>query len=107
MSAQDHLNPRQFRIEQDSDSDLHALDTYHPDFGAGKVPVGSLYWDRQSGKITNVTVQPEARRQGVASRMYAQAQTMDPPARHAPESERTGLGKKWVKGVGGDSTGFH
>jgi hypothetical protein len=35
--------------------------------------------------------------------MYDTAQQVEPPPVHAPENERTGLGKKWIKGMGGES----
>ncbi len=97
------LNPDQFSIVSDPDEDMHALYAYHPDFGGGTVPVGSLYWNKSDGRITNVLVDQGARRQGIATAMYNQGKTMNPPPVHTDPEHRTGLGKKWIAGVGGES----
>lgn len=92
MSARRHLNPDQFRLVHETDSNVHSVDAFHPDFGAGKVPVGSLLWDKQSGRITNIGVQQGFRRQGIGRKMFEHAQQFHPAPLHS--ETQTNLGKK-------------
>lgn len=103
MSARKYLNPDQFRLVHEVDSSLHSIDAFHPGFGGGAVPVGQMLWDKQSGAITNINVDSRYRRQGIANRMYQHAQQFTPQPLHNTLENRTDLGKKWSKGVGGPS----
>ncbi len=98
MSARRHLNPDQFRMQSDTDSSTHGIYTYHPDFGAGQVPVGSLYWDKNSGTVTSINVQDQYRKQGIGTMMYKHAQSFDPPAVHH-DAVKTGMGKRFFAGI--------
>ena len=75
--------------------------TAHTDKGN---KAGSLEWDKSSGKIEDIDVHPEARRQGIASHMWDLAhqvaqETGTPAPQHSPE--RTPEGDAWAKAVGG------
>jgi GNAT superfamily N-acetyltransferase len=75
--------------------------TAHTDKGN---KAGSLEWNKSSGKIEDIDVHPEARRQGIASHMWDLAhqvsqETSTPAPRHSPE--RTPDGDAWAKSVGG------
>ena len=102
-SARRHLNPDQFSMVHEPGSVTHAIVAYHPAFGQGTIPVGHMIWDNQSGRITNIQVDEKHRRQGIGRRMYQEGQKHSPAPKHDVEKNRTALGKKWVRGVGGPS----
>lgn len=117
MSARDHLNPDQFRFEHSKGSLEHSIHAYHPAFGGGEVPIGSIHWYHKPGQrygktmhpgeISNIEVQgetkynPSYRRQGIGTRLYTEAQKYDPKPLHS--SIQSGNGKDWAKKVGGPS----
>ena len=105
MAAKDHLSPHQFKFVPSTDSNqgIHSIDAYHPNYLQGQHPVGTMIWEKGSGRITNISVDENHRRQGIATQMYQQAQGYGSQPRHDVETSRTKLGKKWVKKVGGPS----
>lgn len=104
MSARRHLNPDQFQLVHDPDDPgLHAIEAYHPDFGGGTVPVGSMLIDKSSSRITNISVDSQHRRQGIGRRMYNDAMGRGLNPLHSPEAHKTALGKKWSTAIGGPS----
>lgn len=103
MAARDHLSPHQFKMVTSSLTNTHHIQVYHPDFKGGTEPVGEMNWNRGSGKIGNIRVDKGKRRQGIATMMFNHAQTMNPPAKHAPMNEISPAGKKWRRSVGGKS----
>lgn len=103
MSARRHLNPDQFKMVHEPESTTHAMVAYHPNFGQGNVPVGLMIWDNKSGRISNITVDEKHRRQGIGRRLYQEGQKYSPPPKHDVVKNRTALGKRWAKGVGGPS----
>ena len=103
MSAKRHLNPDQFRLVHDpDDTNLHSIEAFHPDFGGGNVPVGSMLIDKGNSRITNINVDERHRRQGIGTKMYNEAVSRGLNPMHSPEEHKTALGKKWSAGVGGD-----
>lgn len=107
MSSRRHLNPDQFRMVMDTDRDqgVHSVDAFHPDYLQGQHPVGTMLWETGGGRITNISVDDQHRRQGIATRMYnhVNQQGYGSEPRHDEEKMRTALGKKWVNAVGGPS----
>jgi ribosomal protein S18 acetylase RimI-like enzyme len=107
MSSRRHLNPDQFSMVTDTDRDqgIHSVDAFHPGYLQGQHPVGSMLWEIGSGRITNISVDDQHRRQGIATRMYnhVNEKGYGSEPRHDVESMRTKLGSKWVSSVGGPS----
>ena len=66
--------------------------------------VGTMDWNKRSGRVFDIQVHPDHRRQGLASHMWDLAQQVSKEARtpapqHSPE--RTPDGDAWAKAVGG------
>ena len=115
MSASEALSPIQFSFSpaesrpndiaqangvrgggQDPDHVVHA-------WAPGDQHVGTLRWNAIDGDVEHVGVDPDYRRQGVATGMwkYAQGQQGVQSPRHAPADERSADGKAWAKSVKG------
>lgn len=118
MSYRDHISPHEFRYVHDEDADAHYIEAYHPSFGGGQVPVGSMFWAKREhttpggimkaspGEIYNIEVQGPSRHnqvnyrgRGIATEMYNRAQSYEPKPLHS--SRQTEDGKRWAKRVGG------
>jgi GNAT superfamily N-acetyltransferase len=68
----------------------------------GETPVGYLAWNPDHGEIDDLEVHPNHRRQGVATKMFREAQAWaDKNGEMAPEhsSVRTHAGIEWSKAV--------
>lgn len=113
MSAREHLNNVQFEHEKGPLE--HSVYAFHPSFGNGEIPIGSMHWyhspgskfghERKPGEISTVEVMPDYRRQGVASAMYEHAKGNYSPVPLHTSTDMTPQGKKWAKSVGGDYVG--
>lgn len=67
--------------------------------------VGSLFWHQRGGKIENIHVYPEHRRQGIATAMFHEANKIAKENNlTAPKHSnmRTEAGDAWSKSIGGD-----
>ena len=90
MSAQDSLNPLQFKYEE------HPFVHYVEASSQGE-PVGGIEWHKKTGKIQQVTVKKEHRRKGVATSLFKHAKTIA-PIKH--NNKKTPEGTAWAKSVG-------
>ena len=99
MAASDHLSKSQFGDYEITHSSRHLYNnTYDHTVEAhhqGK-KVGHLWWVT-GGEITNISVEPEHRRKGLATAMYSKAKSIDPKIHHA--TERTKQGDKWSQSL--------
>ncbi len=105
---------QQFRLGQ-SDHVYNLQYSYHPHRSTSKheivaftsqdAPViGHLTWGGDDGSIQEIHVDPEHRRQGLATRMYAMAQQMSTkheaiPAPIQSQTVRTPAGEEWAKSL--------
>jgi hypothetical protein len=112
MSSRRHLNPDQFgklTFEHSETPREHSIDAYHPDFGGGSVPVGSMNWAKHTdaqfgrtvpaGHIFNIQVESSFQKNGIATEMFRRAGQHNPPPVHSPF--QTKAGKKFAKKTGG------
>lgn len=60
---------------------------------------GEMNWHPKTHAITNVHVQEEHRRQGLATAMWDMGQSMRPRPQHS--ADRTNAGEAWARSVGG------
>lgn len=64
----------------------------------GGNPVGKLIWSAKTKEIRNIEVNDAYRRQGVATRMWDYANSLDvPKPKHS--AERTDAGDAWARSV--------
>jgi hypothetical protein len=113
------LNEQQFgdfTMKHEVGSLEHSIYAFHPSFGGGDIPAGSMHWyhspgkkfgrDMAPGDISHVEVQGKTkysegfRGQGLASAMYGMANNFEPKPRHVPEQQTT-AGQGWAAHVGG------
>jgi len=99
MPAKDMLSDIQFHYE--NAGGIASIEAHHPEHGL----VGHLYWNTNPNykgapmhSVTSVAVSHP--RQGIATAMWQEAKKIEPNIQHAPPSQRTAQGKKWVKAVG-------
>jgi hypothetical protein len=68
-------------------------------------PMSTLSWHHKTGEIKGVATEPEHRRQGLASRLYQEGQTLAGTTRGVPmprhSEQRTTAGDAWARSVGG------
>lgn len=98
MTAQENLNPRQFRlthmtVDDDNPMGSHMLMAHR----GNQHILGMLSW--KNGVVQNVTVQPAWEHQGIATQMWEKANEITPGLRHS--DNRTDPGNDWAKKVGG------
>jgi GNAT superfamily N-acetyltransferase len=103
VSAKRHLNPSQFTFEPEAGEYVSSVYATHPAYGGGQVPVGSIHWHNATGMISNIMVDPQHHRQGIATNLYHEALKIRPDLVHSPESNRLKAGNNWVRKVGGPS----
>lgn len=101
MSASDHLQPLQFRHQEDET--VHTLRAY-----VGRREVGKMHWYKQAstgtlehaqGEIHMIKVDPVYQRQGIGRGMWDEAQQYSPAPVHSPF--RSDEGDAWAQRVGG------
>lgn len=104
MSASDALSGMQFKYHQGENRaytknwthELHAVT-------AEGATVGTLHWGKTTGHVRSIDVEPEHRRQGVATQLWSQAHELASqtrgvrPPRHS--TERTNDGDAWARTV--------
>ena len=95
MSARDSLNGMQFQYTKvdTGGRPMHRLEAVHPDHGV----VGKMDWSVK--QIRNIDVEPEHRRQGIATALWEKGQSIRPTPKHS--DQRTDAGDAWARTVGG------
>jgi predicted N-acetyltransferase YhbS len=95
MAASDHLSKGQFKfVFHPGDEEDHAVTAHET---AHNSQVGLLTFDSKTGHVTELSVQPEYRRKGVATGMWTHAKR-NANIQHA--STRTLAGDAWAKTTG-------
>ena len=61
--------------------------------------VGNMNWYGTTGTISNIDVEPEHSRKGIATAMWNMGQDFSPKPKHS--NDRTSMGDAWSKKVGG------
>ena len=106
------LQPEQFKIAYEGQSDLNTYTSpmagWHSVVArdaAGEV-AGQMHWRKRGrgtvpGRVDWISVEPQHRRQGLATQMWEHAQSLDlrPYPKHS--NERTDEGDAWARSVGG------
>lgn len=106
------LSREQFKVAYEGQSDLN---THTPDSAGWHSVVardtegnvaGAMHWRKKArggvaGQVDWIEVSPEHQRQGLGSRMWEHAQSLNlrPSPKHS--NERTDAGDAWAKSVGG------
>ena len=103
MSAQDNLSGSQFgdvSFEYNSENGLHGVDAIHR---PSQKNLGFIEWHPKSGEIQHLRVNPENRRQGLATQLWHESHRIaNERGIVVPQhsSERTPLGDAWAKSLG-------
>jgi GNAT superfamily N-acetyltransferase len=94
---------------------VHTLEAWSPErahladppqrenlFGDEPEPDGAIHWDRGTGEIELVHVQPHAQRQGLATELYWRAHALAEEHHLAPPSHslQTEEGRQWARSLG-------
>ena len=98
------LSPQQFgdyalRYRQEDQGERrprHVIEAHHP--GSDK-PVGELNWYGTTGTIHHIHVEEKHGRRGLATAMWNMGQ--EAPRRPKHSRDRTAMGDKWARKVGG------
>ena len=110
MEGQHNLNLSQMQFEHylAGAQGYHHIDAVLPGesgYEKDKLLLGSIRWApasgrgvRSPGEIVHLRVQPEVRREGIATGLWNEAHKYDPPPRHS--SKRTPRGTAWAKSTG-------
>ena len=98
MTASDHLNGRQFRLEHSAidDGNPQGSHTLRASTGNGRL-LGIMSW--KNGMVGSVSVKENWQRQGMASQMWQRASEITPGLSHS--GNRTDDGDAWARKVGG------
>lgn len=99
MSARDHLSPQEFGDELSVSLEERSL---RADVQGKPVGWMEFAWPDQHGvhTIERVEVEPDHRRQGIATAMWRQAESAGLNPRHS--TSRSAAGDEWANSVGGD-----
>ena len=100
-----NLNPDQFSFVKAEPKSMggsknHVLQA----LGADGSPLGGIEWRHSTGEVHNITVSPEARRQGLATSLWTRANEIAEETRgvkqprHSPQ--RTNDGDAWARSLG-------
>lgn len=74
----------------------HQLEAFDPKVGD---VVGYMRWNKENGRIEDITVDREHRRKGIATGMWNHAKNLDvTPPKHSPVRSPSGLA--WSEAVG-------
>ena len=101
MPAHESLSGLQFNYELKETGGSKGA--HHISASLGDQPVGSMTW--RSREIQGISVEPEHRRQGVATALWNEGQRLAsenaqiPAPKHA--ADRTNAGDAWARSVGG------
>jgi ribosomal protein S18 acetylase RimI-like enzyme len=74
----------------------HVIEAFQP---RAEKPVGRLAWYGTTGTISNVDVDAEHSRRGIATAMWHMGQEARPRPKHS--ADRTAMGDAWARKVGG------